>query len=280
MKKSSVYESIKLSKNNALKVADTIVVEAALQININNESYTVVMRTPGDDNQLIRGLLYAEDIYKSKEALSINTIEVNTDESTILNVTIPKDKLRKGYLNKRTLLSVSSCGICGKTALKDLKITGESLSSSNKANEVAKEDHKSAVNTAINSTFDMFIKMTDLQFLFKETGGSHACALFNKKKELLTIKEDIGRHNAVDKCIGDLIEKQQLKQVSYMLVSGRVSYEIVSKAFFAKIRIIIAVSACSSLAVDFAKEFGICLIGFSRNDKMTVYANPQHILNI
>ncbi|MCG8893326.1 formate dehydrogenase accessory sulfurtransferase FdhD [Tenacibaculum finnmarkense] len=278
MKKSNVYESIKLSKNNTLKVADTILVEAALQININNESYTVVMRTPGDDNQLIIGLLYAEDIYKSEEALSINTIEVNTDESTILNVTIPKDKLRKGYLNKRTLLSVSSCGICGKTALKDLKITGESLSSKNTAiNKVAKEDHKSAVNKAINSIFDMFIKMTDLQFLFKETGGSHACALFNNKKELLTIKEDIGRHNAVDKCIGDLIEKQQLKQVSYMLVSGRVSYEIVSKAFFAKIRIIIAVSACSSLAVDFAKEFGICLIGFSRNDKMTVYANPQHI---
>ncbi|WCC45836.1 formate dehydrogenase accessory sulfurtransferase FdhD [Tenacibaculum finnmarkense] len=278
MKKSNVYESIKLSKNNALKVADTILVEAPLQININNESYTVVMRTPGDDNQLIRGLLYAEDIYKSEEALSINTIEVNTDESTILNVTIPKDKLRKGYLNKRTLLSVSSCGICGKTALKDLKITGESLSSKNTAiNKVAKEDHKSAVNKAINSIFDMFIKMTDLQFLFKETGGSHACAFFNNKKELLTIKEDIGRHNAVDKCIGDLIEKQQLKQVSYMLVSGRVSYEIVSKAFFAKIRIIIAVSACSSLAVDFAKEFGICLIGFSRNDKMTVYANPQHI---
>lgn len=273
MKKISVYESIKISKNNALKVADTLVVEAALQININNESYTVVMRTPGDDIELIRGLLYAEDIYKSKEDLLINTVEINTDASTILNVTIPKNKLRNGYLNKRTLLSVSSCGICGKKELKDLKTKGKSLSTEHNNNK----DVINLKSSVINITFDMFLKMTDLQFLFKKTGGSHACALFNKKKEILTIKEDIGRHNAVDKCIGDLIQKQQLKQVSYMLVSGRVSYEIVSKAFFAKIRIIIAVSACSSLAVDFAKEFGICLIGFSRNDKMTVYANPQHI---
>ena len=123
----------------------------------------------------------------------------------------------------------------------------------------------------------MFLKMNELQILFRDTGGSHACALFNINNELLTIKEDIGRHNAVDKSIGDLINKKELKKANYMLVSGRVSYEIVSKAFFAKIPIIIAVSACSSLAVDFAKEFGICLIGFSRNDKMTVYSNPQYI---
>lgn len=263
MKQSSVYESIKLSANTSLKIDDTLVIEAPLQININGESYTVVMRTPGDDKELIRGLLYAEDIYKSSDLLTIVIVEINTDSSAILNVIIPIDKLRKGYLNKRTLLSVSSCGICGKKELKDLKTTDKPLQD---------KQYKS-----INITFNMFLKMNDLQFLFKETGGSHACALFNDKKELLAIKEDIGRHNAVDKCIGHLIDKKQLKEVSYMLVSGRVSYEIVSKAFFAKIRIIIAVSACSSLAVDFAKEFGICLIGFSRNNKMTVYANPQYI---
>ncbi|WBX74673.1 formate dehydrogenase accessory sulfurtransferase FdhD [Tenacibaculum pacificus] len=263
MKQSNIYESIKLSENTSLKIDDNLVVEAPLQININSESYTVVMRTPGDDNELIRGLLYAEDIYKSSDKLEIIVIEINTDASAILNVIIPIDKLRKGYLNKRTLLSVSSCGICGKKELKDLKTTDKPL--------INKYDK------SINVTFDMFLKMSDLQHLFKKTGGSHACALFNNKKEILTIKEDIGRHNAVDKCIGDLINKKQLKEVSYMLVSGRVSYEIVSKAFFAKIPIIIAVSACSSLAVDFAKEFGICLIGFSRNNKMTVYTNPQYI---
>jgi len=263
MKQASTYQSIKLSESSSIKVEDNLVIEAPLQININNESYTVVMRTPGDDKELIRGLLYAEDIYKSSDELIIETIEINSDYSSILNTVIPKGKLRKGYLNKRTLLSVSSCGICGKKELKDLETRGNPL--------------KENPYESIDITFDMFMEMNNLQHLFKTTGGSHACALFDVKKKLLTIKEDIGRHNAVDKCIGDLINKNSLKNVSYMLVSGRVSYEIVSKAFFAKIPIIIAVSACSSLAVDFAKEFGICLIGFSRDKRMTIYSNPQYI---
>lgn len=263
MKQANSYQSIKISENSSLKIEDALVVEAPLQININNEAYTVVMRTPGDDKELIRGLLFAEDIYKQKEELTIDITEINKDSSAVLNAIIPDKKLGKGYLNKRTLLSVSSCGICGKKELSDLKISDKST-----------ELH---INESVEITFDMFLKMNNLQFLFKKTGGSHACALFSTKKELLTIKEDIGRHNAVDKCIGDLINKNSLKKANYMLVSGRVSYEIVSKAFFAKIPIIIAVSACSSLAVDFAKEFGICLIGFSRNNKMTIYSNPQYI---
>lgn len=257
------YQSIKITANTSSQIEDTLVVEAPLQININSEPYTVVMRTPNDDNELIRGLLYAEDIYKSDANLLLETIEINPDFSAILNVVIPKEKLRKGYLNKRTLLSVSSCGICGKKELSDLETTEKPL--------------KNSFNQSVKLSIDMFLKMNKLQFLFKETGGSHACAIFNTNNELLTIKEDIGRHNAVDKSIGDLINKKELKKANYMLVSGRVSYEIVSKAFFAKIPIIIAVSACSSLAVDFAKEFGICLIGFSRNDKMTIYSNPQYV---
>lgn len=263
MKQASTYQSIKLSENKISKIEDSLVIEAPLQININSESYTVVMRTPGDDEELIRGLLYAEDIYKDNSKLKIDTVEINKDFSAILNVNIQKEKLGKGYLNKRTLLSVSSCGICGKKEIKDLKTNGKPLNKKNKE------------SLYINK--DMYLKMSDLQKLFKETGGSHACALFNNKQELLTVKEDIGRHNAVDKCVGDLINKNLLKTANYMLVSGRVSYEIVSKAFLSKIPIIIAVSACSSLAVDFAKEFGICLIGFSRNNKMTIYSNPQYI---
>ncbi|CAM1354353.1 formate dehydrogenase accessory sulfurtransferase FdhD [Tenacibaculum insulae] len=263
MKQANSYQSIKISENSSLKIEDALVVEAPLQININNEAYTVVMRTPGDDKELIRGLLFAEDIYKQKEELTIDITEINKDSSAVLNAIIPDKKLGKGYLNKRTLLSVSSCGICGKKELSDLKISDKSI--------------ELYINESVEITFDMLLKMNNLQFLFKKTGGSHACALFSTKKELLTIKEDIGRHNAVDKCIGDLINKNSLKKANYMLVSGRVSYEIVSKAFFAKIPIIIAVSACSSLAVDFAKEFGICLIGFSRNNKMTIYSNPQYI---
>ena len=267
MKQASTYQSIKLSNKHVSKIEDNLVIEAPLQININEESYTVVMRTPGNDKELIRGLLYAEDIYKSNDELRIDSVEINKDFSSILNVTIPKEKLGKGYLNKRTLLSVSSCGICGKKELKDLKTNGKALKNGN--------------NTSIKELVEVInrisLKMNNKQFLFKTTGGSHACAIFNKNEELLTIKEDIGRHNAVDKCVGDLINQNKLKEACYMLVSGRVSYEIVSKAFLAKIPIIIAVSACSSLAVDFAKEFGIFLIGFSRDSKMTIYSTPHNL---
>lgn len=257
------YDGIHVNNQQKVKVTDGIVVEAGLQININDESYTVVMRTPGDDFELIRGLLYAEDIYKEAKNLDFQIIEQNDNGFSIINVNIPKNSLGKGYLNKRTLLSVSSCGICGKQKLEDIKIEGEAL--------------KSERTLASNKIKNMYQQMNAVQDTFQKTGGSHAAAIFDDKYQLLTVKEDIGRHNAVDKVIGQLIYKNILEQSFCMFVSGRVSYEIISKAFIAKISTVIAVSACSSLAIDYAKEFGICLIGFSRDDKMTVYANPSKI---
>lgn len=257
------YDGIHISNEKSSKVSDKIVVEAALQININNESYTVVMRTPGNDFELIRGLLFAEDIYKEKENLSFEIVEEKPNGFSIINCNIPKEKLRKGYLNKRTLLSVSSCGICGKQELDDIELKGAVLK------------NKQLFST--NQIEEMSLKMASLQEVFKQTGGSHAAAIFDKNYDILTIKEDIGRHNAVDKVVGDLIQTKKITSAYCMLVSGRVSYEIVSKAFFAKIGIIVAVSACSSLAIDYAKEFGICLIGFSRTNKMTIYANPTKV---
>lgn len=257
------YQALKVLENNQQIIEDILVVEAPLQININNKAYTVVMRTPSDDFELIRGLLYAEDIYKDSINFEAKIVAVENEIPSIINVTIPLKKLGKGYLNKRTLLSVSSCGICGKKELKDLKVSGQKLSNlTTFSSEIV---HK------------MFSEMNAKQSTFKKSGGSHAAAIFNKKLELLILKEDIGRHNAVDKSVGSLLQKNSLKSANYLLVSGRVSYEIVSKAFLAKIPIIIAVSACSSLAVDFAKEFGICLIGFTRENKLTVYANPNYI---
>ena len=128
------YEALQIKGRSSKKTNDTLVVEAALQININNEPYTVVMRTPDDDEELIRGLLYAEDIYKSAEKLTLEIIETAENGFCIINADIPKKKLGKGYLNKRTLLSVSSCGICGKQKLEDIKLTGNSLSINNSIN--------------------------------------------------------------------------------------------------------------------------------------------------
>lgn len=255
------YEAIRISQDTHSKVQDEIVVEAGLQININGESYTVVMRTPGNDFELIRGLLYAEDIYKGSTLPSFDIVEEQENGFAIINVSIPKEQLGKGYMNKRTLLSVSSCGICGKQELDDLEIQGEAL------------EDKTLFSA--KKVEEMSLKMRTMQEVFKHTGGSHAAAVFDTDYNLLSCKEDIGRHNAVDKVIGHLINTNSLDKAFCLLVSGRVSYEIVSKAFFAKIGIIVAVSACSSLAIDYAKEFGICLIGFSRKNKMTIYANPS-----
>lgn len=257
------YQGLKINKDLQTLIKDVLVVETPLQININNEAYTVVMRTPDNDIELIRGLLFAEDIYKAEKPFSYEIIEEENRIPSIINIEIPKNQLGKGYLNKRTLLSVSSCGICGKKELKDIKVDGEKL-----------EQTPTLVSKEI---FLMYTKMKSFQDTFKDSGGSHAAAIFNKNQDLLTIKEDIGRHNAVDKTIGDLLIKNNLKEANFLFVSGRVSYEIVSKAFIAKIPIIVAVSACSSLAVDFAKEFGICLIGFTRNQKMTIYSNPLFV---
>lgn len=255
------YQALKITPEIKSKFDDILVVEAPLQININNEPYTVVMRTPSDDVELIRGLLFAEDIYKKNNLFKYSIIDKKTDGSSIINITINDNDLGKGYLNKRTLLSLSSCGICGKKELNDIKQKGDKIN----------DDFKIQTDDVL----EMMQKMSAAQEHFKKSGGSHAAALFNTNKTLLSIKEDIGRHNAVDKVIGDLLQKNTLKQCKFLVVSGRVSYEIISKAFIAKIPFVVAVSACSSLAVDFAKEFGICLIGFTRNSNMTIYANPQ-----
>lgn len=259
----SSYESYKLENKGMHKIKDAIVIEAPLQININKEPYTVVMRTPSDDYDLVRGLLFAEDIYKEKEEFSFVVEREKEGIPEIVNINLDEDQIGKGYLNKRTLLSVSSCGICGKKEIEDLQCEGQPLAP---LNSFSVEDLEFMQNL-----------MTQSQNTFQNTGGSHAAAIFDSKQQLLTVKEDIGRHNALDKAVGELLKKNQLHTARYLFVSGRVSYEIVSKAFIAKIGIIIAVSACSSLAIDFAKEFGICLIGFKRPQKLTLYSQPHYL---
>ncbi|PID71328.1 MAG: formate dehydrogenase family accessory protein FdhD [Flavobacteriales bacterium] len=259
-----VYEAIKTENKNQYQVKDNLVIEAALQININKKPYTTVMRTPGNDKELTRGLLYAEDICKSENFIyQVNSYKTN--HFSVVNITIPKDKLGKGYLNKRTLLSISSCGICGRQTLESVESTGTSL--------------KNMSRYTITQIKNMYRKMADSQILFQATGGCHATAAFDADGNFLSVMEDIGRHNTLDKVIGYLLFTDKLPSAKCITVSGRVSYEVISKAFTAKIPIVVAVSACSSLAVDYAKKMGICLIGFNRGDKATIYSNPQYIKN-
>lgn len=257
------YEGKKFDGQWADRTVDHLTVEEALQININDQAFTVSMRTPGDDFALVRGLLHNEGIIKSKSFLPDVSIKQENEKGvvTIVNLNIPEQQLGDGYSNSRSLLSVSSCGICGKTELSDLTAEGDALKSDEKI--------------SLEQLHGLFDQMNQFQFDFHKSGGTHAAAAFNKQGELLIAMEDIGRHNAVDKVVGGLLLKQNLSAAQVLTVSGRISYEIVIKCFKAGIPILAAVSAPSSLAVDYAKELGITLFGFCRDQRATCYAHPQ-----
>ncbi|MCF6307695.1 MAG: formate dehydrogenase accessory sulfurtransferase FdhD [Flavobacteriaceae bacterium] len=259
------YQAQKFESNSMKKAVDALTVEEALQININKKPFTVSMRTPGDDISLVRGMLHSEGIIKKPHFIPDLILKKENEDGivTVVNLTIPTEELGEGYSNSRTLLSVSSCGICGKTELADLSFIGKTID----------EEKKIDVNL-LNGLFD---KMNAQQHSFHQSGGTHAATAFTIQGELLFAMEDIGRHNAVDKVIGKLILSEKLKKASILTVSGRVSYEIVIKCFKAGIPFLAAVSAPSSLAVDYAKELGITLFAFCRDNRATCYSNPQRI---
>jgi FdhD protein len=258
----TVYEGKKFSRAGEQKVQDALTVEESLEIALNGKPFTMTMRTPGQDTSFIHGYLYTEDVYtKVGTRLSIEVVKENDlGETKGVNVIIPETDLKDGYRNSRNFISVSSCGICGKTSLDDL----EGIISDGVTVSAQRIEH-------------MFGRMGDRQSTFKRSGGSHAAAAFDVSGKLLSAMEDIGRHNAVDKVIGELFLQNQLKEAKVLTVSGRISYEIVMKAFRAKIPVLAAVSAPSTLAVDFAKELGITLLGFCRTDQATVYSHSKRI---
>jgi FdhD protein len=261
------YQGEKFDVQGVDPVVDALTVEEALQININGKPFTMSMRTPGADDDLIRGLLHSEAIISSTQFHPKTIFQKENKEGivTVVDLEIPEKYLGVGYSNSRSLLSVSSCGICGKTELGEEAFEGKTIEASSQF--------------SAESFTKMFAQMNRGQFDFKQSGGTHAAALFDADGSLLVVKEDIGRHNAVDKVIGYLLLRGRLGEAKAMTVSGRISYEITIKAFKAGIPFLAAVSAPSSLAVDYAKEFGITLLGFCREGRATCYAHPYRINN-
>ncbi|NQX84587.1 MAG: formate dehydrogenase accessory sulfurtransferase FdhD [Flavobacteriaceae bacterium] len=260
------YEAIKI--DGALSVVleeDALPIEEAIQIIINQKPFTIAMCTPGDKEALVRGLLHAEDVIDDASYSPIIRFEKEDNSIiAIAHLDILPEKLGDGYQTSRSLLSVSSCGICGKTELEKHCIEDKVFSQRKKL--------------AINLIPNLFKKMHTLQDSFKRTGGTHAAAAFDLDGNLLVAKEDIGRHNAVDKVVGQLLLDKKLSSAKVLTVSGRISYEIVIKCFKAQIPYLAAVSAPSSLAVDYAKEFGVTLLAFCRDNRATCYANAQHLI--
>lgn len=239
--------------------------EEALQIKINGKPYTITMRTPGYDKLLTAGLLFTETIVKeSNDILGMHEIStVQGDCNLSIDVNIRKEVLINRNIFNRSIASNASCGVCGKIELCDLIVPSKSISTSKKLD--------------IHLIPDMLRSMKNLQSTFQVTGGSHAAALFTLEGEVLEVHEDIGRHNAVDKVIGALFLKNELQLAELLFISGRVSYEIVAKCSQARIPFLLAVSAPSSLAVDFCRKSGITLIAFCRENRATVYTNPENI---
>lgn len=261
MQKTREYEGLKIEPQAAVRVCDAIALEYPLTVVVNNETFTITMQTPGDEAHLARGLVFTEGICRSRVPELFYAIEQDEVTGYIgkISFSLPVTDLDGALLSKRNLLSATSCGICGTTELR--LPAGEALAA-----------HEALTTEKVSA---MYAEMEKHQQAFISSGGIHAAAAFDGQGKLLSVKEDIGRHNAVDKVIGQLLMEAKLPQATYLLVSGRVSFEIVSKCFAAGIPTLCAVSAPSSLAIDFAKELGVTLAAFCRDKRFTLYAQTR-----
>ncbi len=264
MKASLNYQALK----NGQPVSDALVVEVPVQLFIEGEPLTVSMCTPTHIREWAFGILFTEGIIRSAEQVTSYSEEIEEHQIT-LRVSLAN--AANAVTNKRSLLSVSACGICGKTAFEPKTLSDDERSSMTLRDDREADDEQSSM-TLRDDIAKMMVQLREVQTLFEETGGCHAAGVFNKNQELLFASEDIGRHNAVDKVVGSLVIHQQLREAKYLMVSGRVSYEIVAKCFAAGIPHLAAVSSPSSLAVDYAKELGISLFAFCRENRITQYA--------
>ncbi|MEV0691107.1 formate dehydrogenase accessory sulfurtransferase FdhD [Streptomyces sp. NPDC050388] len=252
---------------------DTLVTEEPLEIRLNGKPLAITMRTPGDDFALAVGFLVSEGVLAAGSDLrnvvycagatvdGSNTYNV-VDVQTAPGVAIPDITL------ERNVYTTSSCGLCGKASLDAVRTTTR---------------HPIADSPPLRLTPELLAALPDRlrasQRVFDRTGGLHAAALFDEDGELLDVREDVGRHNAVDKLVGRALQNGNLPlSRTVLMVSGRASFELAQKAVMAGVPVLAAVSAPSSLAVDLAAETGLTLVGFLRGSSMNVYAGEDRIV--
>lgn len=257
------YKGVFYNGKSFSVLEDAISIEVALSIAVNGKAFTITMQTPGNEKDLARGLLFTEGIITDTNfETQINISGKNTEGYiTSVNMLVPPELVMKDFANTRNVISASSCGVCGKTEL----------------DEITSEPLKNKTILKAQLVPHLFEQIDKVQKNFQLSGGTHAAGAFTIDGELLTMQEDIGRHNAVDKVIGFLINHQLLEKAKCITVSGRISYEIVSKTKAAGIPFLAAVSAPSSLAIDNAQASGITLMAFCRNTKFTIYSHPEQI---
>lgn len=255
----------------ALDRADHLAAEEPLEIRVKGPdqeslSVAVTMRTPGHDRELAVGFLYTEGLVRSCDeviAVEADTVLWNGQPCNTATVTLSRPFDLASL--KRNFYATSSCGICGKASLEQIAVCCEPV----------------AAGTVLPRSLLVRLPQTlrQAQAIFEQTGGLHATGLFDLSGRLLELREDVGRHNAVDKVIGCmLLERNTPLSDRVLMVSGRLSFEIMQKAAVAGAPIVCAVSAPSSLAVEVAKRFGMTLVGFLRDQSFNVYTHPERIV--
>ncbi len=281
MSKASVAP-IKIKKINdgTTSVAnDLLAVEEPLEIRIGygaktnreQKSISVTMRTPGHDFELAFGFLFTEGIIQSPN--QITQIKYCTEANTIQNKeNIVRVELREDIeidfvKLQRNFYTTSSCGVCGKASIDAVKTVFKQ--------SITNNHQPSTINYQLILSLPQ--KLRAKQNVFEYTGGLHACAIFDLAGNLLLLREDVGRHNALDKLIGAAIYDNINLDKCILLLSGRASFELIQKAAMAGIIVVCAVGAPSNLAVEIAKEFNITLIGFLRENRLNIYSNEHRI---
>ncbi len=245
---------------------DFLVGEEPLEIRIGTRPISVTMRTPGQDLELAAGFLLTEGVIKGAEQIaSLRQVAKRGHKGNIVRVDLVRGVAIKSALLQRNFVTSSSCGLCGKTSIDAVRVRG--ITRPNPHLRIA-PDILCLLPDALRSA----------QTLFGQTGGLHAAGLFDTTGELMALREDVGRHNAVDKLVGwALLEKRLPLKESVLLVSGRGSFEIVQKALVAGVPIVACVSAPSSLAVQLAWEFNLTLVGFLRGKRFVIYTGEGRV---
>ena len=275
----SEYKVFKFKSENLDNFNDHISIEEPVEIIIRykdkeiwvEKTISVTMRTPGDDEDLVRGFLFNEKIiekidYIEKIELTGKPTEQYGLKNKIIVTINNSDNIDVDKI-KRNFLTNSSCGVCGKSSLDALEII--------KKDKILKSNPKISKEVLMSSPN----KLRQNQSEFSKTGGIHASGLFTAQGDIVAIKEDVGRHNALDKLIGYSLKENLLDNTSQFLAcSGRLNFDLVQKALMANIGILIGVGAPTSLAIDLANKFDMTLVGFVKEDSFNIYSNKDRII--
>ena len=275
----SKYKVIKFSKNKLEKIDDLISIEEPLEISVKykdqnqwvTNSLSITMRTPGHDKDLVRGFLFNEQIIQDlNEIESIESVGEKVGQYKIQNkilITLNNSKNIDISKIKRDFLTNSSCGVCGKSSLDALEII--------KKEKTFKAEPKLTKEIIIKSPSILRQNQSE----FSKTGGIHASGLFSADGKLISLREDVGRHNALDKMIGNALNNNQIDPKNqFITCSGRLNFELVQKVLMTNIGLMIGVGAPTSLAIDLANRFDMTLIGFVKEDSFNIYTNNQKVI--